>query len=178
MAEEIPMEKRLTSVEHGLELLNLHHQHAQQATQSSLQGMQSQLADINRTLRESLKSQENSNNEEIDALREEFAETRRELGVVGKKMMYYSGGIAACGVIGVALISIVVYVFNATNTDHANRISQMRVDYDRRLQLTEQRFEKYDAKSDKQLQTLHNIELYLARRGEPGRGDYTGDDKK
>lgn len=140
--------------------------------------MQSQLADIGRTLRESLQHQERNNNEEIDALREEFAETRKELGSIGKKLMYYSGGIAACGVIGVMLIGVVVYVFTMSNQEHADRLNLMKAEYDRQFAVSDRRAEKADAEQRKQLDTLHRIELYLARRGEPDRGAYTGEPKK
>lgn len=172
------MEKRITQLENELKYQKLENTHANQRVASSLEGMSSQLAEINRNTRDSLAKQETTNSEEIDALREEFAETRKDLGMIGKKLMYYSGGIAACGVIGVALIGIVVYVFTSTNAEHSERMAAMKLDYDRRLDIIENRFEKAENRSDEQLKTLHRIEILLARRGEPDRGSYSGEQKK
>jgi DnaJ-domain-containing protein 1 len=164
---EKDMEHRVSSLEHQAELRKLESTHAQQRLSTSVEGLQSQMAEMIRMTRESLSQHETDNNAEITALRGEFAETHKELAAIGRKLTYYSGGLAACGAVGFFLVSAVIYVFNTTNQTHTDRQAA-----------AERRVEKIENQQEELQRTLHRIELYLARGGEPDRGTYTGEQKK
>lgn len=167
MTEEVDMEKRLTSLEHDLEMHKLEQTHASQRVASSLEGMQSQLAEISRNMRDSLSRQETANEDEIGTLNGTVAELSKEVKGIDRKMTWFAGAAAAFVAVGGISWGIVTWFIN----DKVNTLKEEKAE-------TVRRIEKTEAKNDEIMRTLHKVELYLARRGEPDRGAYTGEQKK
>lgn len=167
MSEETDMEKRITSLEHGLELTKLEQTHANQRVASSLEGVQSQLAEISRSMRESLARQETANEDEIGTLNNTVSDVSKEVKAIDRKLTWFAGAAAAFVAVGGISWGIITWFIN----DKVNTLKEEKQD-------TIKRIEKAEAKNEEVSRTLHRIELYLSRRGEPDRGAYTGDDKK
>lgn len=161
------MEKRITQLEHGLELTKLEQTHANQRVASSLEGVQSQLAEISRSMRESLARQETANEDEIGTLNGTVAELSKEVKAIDRKLTWFAGAAAAFVFVGGVSWGVITWFIN----DKVNTLKDEKAESVRRI-------EKTEAKADEINRTLHRIELYLARRGEPDRGAYTGEQKK
>lgn len=161
------MEKRITQLEHGLEVHKLEQTHASQRVASSLEGMQSQLAEISRNMRDSLARQETVNEDEITTLNTTVGELSKEVKSIDRKLTWFAGAAAAFVAVGGISWGIITWFIN----DKVNTLKEEKIE-------TVRRIEKAETKNEEITRTLHRIELYLARRGEPDRGTYTGEQKK
>lgn len=161
------MEKRITQLENELKMHKLEQTHASQRVATSLEGVQSQLVEIGRSMRESLARQETANEDEISTLNITVSDVSKEVKAIDRKLTWFAGAAAAFVFVGGASWGIITWFIN----DKVNTLKEEKAD-------TVRRIEKAEAKSEEASRTLHRIELYLSRRGEPDRGTYTGDDKK
>lgn len=161
------MEKRITQLENELKMHKLEQTHASQRVATSLEGVQSQLVEIGRSMRESLARQETANEDEISTLNITVSDVSKEVKAIDRKLTWFAGAAAAFVFVGGVSWGIITWFIN----DKVNTLKEEKAD-------TVRRIEKAEAKNEEVSRTLHRIELYLSRRGEPDRGTYTGDDKK
>lgn len=161
------MERRITQLENELKMHKLEQTHASQRVATSLEGMQSQLVEIGRNMRESLERQESTSDDEITSLNNTVAELSKEVKAIDRKLTWFAGAAAAFVAVGGISWGIITWFIN----DKVNTLKEEKAETTRRI-------EKAEGKTEEVTRTLHRIELYLSRRGEPDRGAYTGDDKK
>lgn len=161
------MEKRITQLENELKMHKLEQTHASQRVATSLEGVQSQLVEIGRSMRESLARQETANEDEIGTLNGTVAELSKEVKAIDRKLTWFAGAAAAFVFVGGVSWGVITWFIN----DKVNTLKDEKAESVRRI-------EKTEAKADEINRTLHRIELYLARRGEPDRGAYTGEQKR
>lgn len=166
------METRVSEIEKQLALHQQGATNLQQNTNAAIQGMQSQLFEMDKKLDRVLPvlPYQEANEEEIQSLSAEVKTLSATVHEYVRKQMYFAGGLACLVVVVGIVLSIgggaIMWFINSKVEDAKDE----RNSYERRL-------EKIDLEQRKQLDTQHKIELYLARGGDASRGTYSGDKK-
>lgn len=178
------MESRLADLEKKFAINEVTMVNLQQNTNSTIQGVQSQLVALEKKIDVVLPivSSQEANEDEIETLNNSMNRLTELVHEYVRKQMYFAGGLACLMVVGGAVLSIgggaIMWFINSKIED----AKEEKVLIDRRMERLENDYiKRADANAaaiEKNRDTLHRVELYLSRRGEPDRGTYTGEAKK